>query len=76
MEHCCEKLRQAVERRCDEHPDRSDCPDCLIEYWPRFREYGIIIHDGGSSVMRIEFCPWCGSRLPESLRDKVLADEG
>lgn len=76
MEHCCGKMREEVERRCEEHPDRSDCPDCLIEYFPRFHEYGITIHDGGSSVMRIVFCPWCGSRLPESLRDQVLANEG
>jgi hypothetical protein len=76
MKHCCEKLREEVERQCEEHPDRSDCPDCLIAYSPRFREYGIIIHDGGLSVSRIEFCPWCGSRLPESLRDKMLANEG
>jgi hypothetical protein len=76
MEHCCETMRREVERRCEEHPDRFDCPDALIAYSPRFHEYGIIIHDGGSSVSRIEFCPWCGSRLPESLRDRLLADEG
>lgn len=25
--------------------------------------YGIPIHDGGPSVVKINFCPWCGSKL-------------
>jgi Domain of unknown function (DUF6980) len=32
------------------------------------REYGIIIHDGGSSHIVINYCPWCGARLPDSQR--------
>jgi hypothetical protein len=36
-----------------------------------FNEYGIIVHDGGSSSsITIAFCPWCGAQLPESLRDR------
>jgi len=35
-----------------------------------FNEYGLIVHDGGSSSITIEFCPWCGTQLPESLRDR------
>jgi len=65
---CCEDMRREVERVCDQHPDRHDCPDCLVAYSPKFREYGLIIHDGGSSCGVIRFCPWCGARLPESLR--------
>jgi ribosomal protein S27AE len=67
--HCCEDMRREVERACEQHPDRFDCPDCLVQYWSRLREYGLIIHDGGSSVMLIRFCPWCGSKLPDSLRE-------
>jgi hypothetical protein len=63
-------MRREVERQCDQHPDRFDCPDCLVAYSPRFREYGLIIHDGGGSVMRIRFCPWCGTVLPGSLVDR------
>jgi hypothetical protein len=37
---------------------------------PKFREYGIRVLDGGSSFIILEFCPWCGTRLPESLRDR------
>ena len=62
-------MRAQVELVCPQHPDPSDCPDHLVRYLPVFREYGLLIHDGGSSFVRIQFCPWCGSRLPESLRD-------
>ncbi len=68
--HCCEDMRREAERGCDQHSDRFDCPDCLIHYEPRFQEYGMIIHDGGTASCRIRFCPWCGARLPDSLRNK------
>jgi hypothetical protein len=66
--HCCEEMRRQAEHVCDQHPDRFECPDCLVHYSERFQEYGLIVHDGGSSVVRIRFCPWCGAELPESLR--------
>lgn len=25
--------------------------------------YGIPIHDGGSSIIEIKFCPWCGNKI-------------
>ena len=34
-----------------------------------FDEYGLIIHDGSSSIITISFCPWCGKKLPESKSD-------
>lgn len=50
--------------------DAYDDPDILVSYISKFNEYGIIIHDGGSSSIGISYCPWCGSRLPESKRDE------
>ena len=41
-----------------------------IQYSPKFREYGILYLDGGSSFQIINYCPWCGNRLPESLRSE------
>lgn len=38
----------------------------MISYNERLFEYGIIVHDGGGSVIGIRFCPWCGKKLPES----------
>ncbi|WP_460304199.1 DUF6980 family protein [Actinocorallia aurea] len=51
--------------RCDAHPDPYDCPDTLVAFTAE-HEYGLIIHDGGSSYIEIAFCPWCGRRLRES----------
>ncbi|HEY3386863.1 MAG TPA: hypothetical protein VGK46_10155 [Saprospiraceae bacterium] len=34
----------------------------------------ILIYDGGSSVIQISYCPWCGSKLPESKRDRWFED--
>lgn len=41
-----------------------------LRYNAKFREYGIPVHDGGSSYITIDFCPWCGTSLPFSLRDQ------
>lgn len=70
--HCCEMMTSNVNYRCDNHPDPFDCADNIISYTEAFQEYGIIIHDGGTSVIEITFCPWCGTRLPESRRDEIL----
>jgi hypothetical protein len=58
-------MTDQVNRKCDQHPDPFDCPDCLIFFSPARKRYGIIVHDGGSSFVAIRYCPWCGARLPE-----------
>ena len=70
MNHCCKVMQHQIEYRCDQHPDPFDCPDNLVHYSDKFDEYGIIIHDGAASFSCISHCPWCGSRLPESQRDR------
>jgi hypothetical protein len=67
-EHCCGQMAEHVNHRCETHPDVFDCPDNLIYHSTDGGEYGIIIHDGGSSFIRIGYCPWCGAKLPESGR--------
>jgi hypothetical protein len=42
--------------------------EVAVVYVDHFREYGIRILDGGTSFQEIAHCPWCGCRLPESLR--------
>ena len=49
----------------ERHPDRYDCPDCLIDYWENDPAYGIIVHDSGHSMVTINFCPWCIAPLTE-----------
>jgi hypothetical protein len=71
-ENCCERMRAAVDFQCDQHETPFECPDALIYYSEKFDEYGIIIHDGGPSFSLIAFCPWCGTKLPESQRDKYF----
>jgi hypothetical protein len=44
--------------------------DMLIVYVEKFNEYGLKICDGGSSNILIEFCPWCGEKLPNSKREE------
>lgn len=44
--------------------------EVAIVYWDKFREYGIRYLDGGTSIQPIHHCPWCGNRLPSSLRDE------
>lgn len=64
--HCCEQMVCALE--CE----------VAIKYIEKFREYGILILDGGTSFQDIGFCPWCGSKLPDSLRDQwfeIVFDE-
>ena len=41
-----------------------------IYYTPEFREYGIPFRDGGSSMITIQYCPWCSYKLPDSLREQ------
>ena len=57
-EHRCEQLDYAV---ADER--------LPVTYVPRFREWGIDYVDG-LSFLTLEFCPWDGEKLPESLRDE------
>ncbi|MCO5998128.1 hypothetical protein NE234_32610 [Actinoallomurus sp. WRP9H-5] len=63
-------MRRRLTWDCPTHLDPYDCPDAVVVYVPKFREYGLIVHDGGRSSIVIDFCPWCGSRLPESRRDR------
>ena len=62
-------MEQAIILDCNRHSDVYSCPDVLVRYIPKFDEYGIIIHDGGSSSKTIKYCPWCGQALPESKRE-------
>jgi hypothetical protein len=63
-------MERQITFECPDHNDRHECPDALLKYSARFDEYGLIIHDGGTSVRLIDFCPWCGTKLPCSKRDR------
>ena len=62
QQYCCHRMRLDFEQRCELHPDRRQCPDNFIA---QVRGgYGLIVHDGGSAVREIAYCPWCGTHLP------------
>lgn len=67
--HCCPKMTEAVTKKCDQHIDRFECPDAIVHYSQPTEEYGIIVHDGGTSCVQIQFCPWCGTKLGMPAQD-------
>lgn len=68
-QHCCQAMTIQVNHICELHGNPFDCPDHLVHYEMIFDEYSLILHDGGESTFSIQFCPWCGTKLPESKRD-------
>jgi hypothetical protein len=62
-EHCCETMTYWANYKCPEHPDIFACPDNILYFNSQRHTYGLIVHDGGSSSIEIEFCPWCGASL-------------
>ena len=70
---CCDDMRAQIDHTCLEHPKPGQCPDQVVAYTPKFDEYGLWIRTGrsqqGESYLMIQFCPWCGARLPASRRD-------
>lgn len=56
-------MQAALQMDCDTHDDPFECPDSLIAYNEALNQFGLIVHDGGTSVVLIRYCPWCGSSL-------------
>ena len=44
-------------------PGNRDDIDQIINHFTEAKEFGIPIHDSGSSHIKINFCPWCGTKL-------------
>lgn len=56
--HCCEQMGFLLEE------DRVE-----MKYDSQLREYYIKLRNS-QAVQGMTFCPWCGEKLPESLRDE------
>ena len=57
---------------CKEMTDHVASEEQAIHYNPHFREYGVLdtLERSQSIAMDlIAYCPWCGAKLPEPLRD-------
>lgn len=45
---------------CKQHKNAFDCPDVLVRYNQQKQTCGLPVRDGGSSIVAITCCPWCG----------------
>ena len=64
--YCCDDMKMQIEYSCVLHKNNmNSCPDKIIAYTEKSDTYGLIIHDGGESVINIDYCPWCGKKLNE-----------
>lgn len=52
---------------CSEDFENADTP---VYFSRQFNEFGLKIIDGGTSYISIRHCPFCGTKLPESLRER------
>lgn len=60
---CCEMMKYWSGSHCSEHDSPFECPDWLIVRVHDGNEYGLVVHDGGESFVKISYCPWCGRKL-------------
>ena len=60
---CCDMMEYQSGFKCNHHRDKYACPDTLIDFNEKSNSYSLITHDGGSSGIRINFCPWCSREL-------------
>lgn len=61
LSHCCQKMKDQVEHQCDKCSSSFECPDCFVSYSEH--GFGLIVHDGGTSSIKINYCPWCGTQI-------------
>ena len=63
------KETTAYPHACPELREFMDEGKVGISYNPFAREYSIKLVSSPSTVQLIDYCPWCGTKLPEPLRD-------
>src|SRR5713226_3399105 len=68
---CCDMMgaQLAIGR---DVPEPENDADSLIGYFRSTGDYGIRIHDSGSSMIVIDFCPWCRTRLRPKERGALV----
>ncbi|RLD29804.1 MAG: hypothetical protein DRI75_02120 [Bacteroidetes bacterium] len=63
QEFCCLTMADNLfESRDSNGQIKYDNVDVIINKWSD-GTYGIPIHDGGTSIIEIKYCPWCGKNL-------------
>jgi hypothetical protein len=62
-DYCCLVMANNISESLDENQEiKQHDHDVIMNKWKN-GTFGIPIHDGGSSVVKINFCPWCGVNL-------------
>ena len=62
---CCLQMADKIFDSLDEKGQiKYGEVDVVINKWKN-GTYGIPIHDGGTSIIEIHFCPWCGQNLTD-----------
>ena len=83
MKFCCPYMEYEIEEQNNPNPDGFSSN--AIYYIPMFREFCCYTRYGDTDCGRpvIDYCPFCGTKLPKSLSDeydieleKVLGKEG
>ncbi len=69
----CVHIAYYVTYHCDNHANRRDCADVIINYDDRFDEYSLAPRGPNGYDITIHNCPWCGKELPASQFDLWLA---
>ena len=65
-EYCCVDMALRISESLDENEEiKYDDVDVVMNKWSD-GTFGIPIHDGGTSVIAINFCPWCGNKLKKN----------
>jgi len=59
--YCClEMVYHLIEEKSNLVIEEINYDSIITE---KDKDFGIPIHDGGSSYIKIKYCPWCGKKL-------------
>ena len=63
MKHCCNQMEFFLKEG-----------KVSIFYDQRIRLYGIRLKESKNAIQKINFCPWCGAKLPVDLSDAFFSE--
>ena len=72
MTYCCDQMARQAQHTCEAHSDLRARPDSLVVHLQATGQFGLRVHDGGSSFITIRHCPWCGTNLLEGVTNREL----
>jgi hypothetical protein len=63
MKYCCPHLKNETE---ENEGNRKKC----IKYLAKFRMFAIVVDEAEEVYQPIDYCPFCGKKLPKDLNDE------